>query len=134
LSTPAYVASESENLALVTVTGKAGFVDEQRNPPGGVQTVNVHLDRAVKGGAKGDLTLGQSVSLQPNGTYSTAGSSNRYDLLQAGRQYIVSFYAGGGYGEGYTLYSEVVSAPDAAVRAWTDHVAAKATPPPPTEC
>ncbi|MGW7412676.1 hypothetical protein [Streptomyces sp. NPDC054863] len=49
LSRPGYVAAASENVALVTVTGKQGYAAEERTTPGGVQTVAVRTDKTLKG-------------------------------------------------------------------------------------
>ncbi|MFI8437358.1 hypothetical protein ACIGJO_27180 [Streptomyces sp. NPDC079020] len=134
LSRPEYVAAESANLALVTVTGTIGYLEEEPELPGGVQTVKVRIDTALKGAAAGTLALGQSVDVKRDGGFSTAGADNRYDVLRPGHQYIVSFYNGGSYGDGYVLYSEDTPDPDQAVERWTGHIATKAALPQPAEC
>lgn len=122
LSRPEYAATESTNLALVTVTGTIGYLEEEPELPGGVQTVKARIDTALKGGSSGTLALGQSVDVKRDGQYSTAGADNRYDVLRPGHPYIVSFYNGASYGDGYVLYSEDAPDPSRAIERWTGHI------------
>ncbi|MEV6080174.1 hypothetical protein AB0L80_34470 [Streptomyces sp. NPDC052069] len=122
LSRPEYVATESTNLALVTVTGTIGYLEKEPELPGGVQTVKARIDTALKGGSSGTLALGQSVDVKRDGQDSTAGADNRYDVLRPGHPYIVSFCNGGSYVDGYVLYSEDAPDPSRAIERWTGHI------------
>ncbi|GHH55459.1 hypothetical protein [Streptomyces candidus] len=136
LSRPEYVAAASQNVALVTVTGKQGYVAEERTTPGGVQTVTVRTDKTLKGTPPRTFALGQSVDTKPDGSYTTSEATNRYDLLLPGHQYMVGFYLGGSYGDGYALYAETTPEATAATAtaAWTQHIRSGTTPPEPTQC
>ncbi|MFJ2738090.1 hypothetical protein ACIO3O_00320 [Streptomyces sp. NPDC087440] len=134
LSRPEYVSAASENIALITVTGKHGFVAEERATPGGVQTVTVRTDKILKGTPPGSFRLGQSVDTKPDGSYTIGEGTSRYDLLLPGHQYIVGFYLGGSYGDGYALYTEAAPNATAATTAWTQRIRSKAVPPEPAQC
>ncbi|CAM5271893.1 hypothetical protein GCM10010329_77470 [Streptomyces spiroverticillatus] len=134
LSRPEYVAVASQNVALVTVTGKRGFVAEERDTPGGVQTVAVRTDKTLKGTPPATFDLGQSVDTKPDGSYVIGEGTSRYDLLLPGHQYIVGFYLGGSYGDGYALYAEAAPSPKTATAAWAQYLRSRAVPPKPDQC
>ncbi|WP_434590096.1 hypothetical protein [Streptomyces sp. A5-4] len=133
-SRAAYVATESAYLSLVTVTGEGDFLEEEADEPGGVQTVHVRVDKNLKGAPGRTLELGQSVGLDRAGAYTTTGATHTYHLLRPGKQYVISYYLGGSYGDGYVLYSKAEPRADRAVRQWSRHIAARAAAPSQAGC
>ncbi|MER7758123.1 hypothetical protein [Streptomyces sp. NPDC097619] len=110
-----YVATNNEQLAVVTVTGREAYLEEEPELPGGVQLYRVHVDRVLKGGTAADLVLGQSSEAAPASTapepepVPAPAPDPAQATLVPDRQYVVGFHLGGSYGDGYVMFSRTVA-------------------------
>ncbi|MCB5169467.1 hypothetical protein LG634_32255 [Streptomyces bambusae] len=101
MSTDELAATNNQNLAVVTVQGRGAFVKED---PGGVQLYDVQVERVFKGGLKSLLRLGQGADA-PGGSQKAAEDPAQVTLVP-GRQYVVGFFLGGSYGDGYVMLAK----------------------------